>query len=119
MELLKELEALPRPPSPIQVELAIEGGSVDHLVLASRIAIVAGPAPRPTFILSAELQDWIEIVEGYASISAALIDGRLRLAGDLGLAATWAPQVLEAIKAGKIRPAPGSTGLLVDLGKGA
>jgi hypothetical protein len=45
-----------------------------------------GPPARTGFDLTARLEDWVDLFEGLATARACLIDGRLEIEGDLGLA---------------------------------
>ena len=59
-----------------------------------RVETGTGIPERPSFTLSAHTEDWRDILDGAANVRACLIDGRLEVEGDLGLAMRIAPLIL-------------------------
>lgn len=55
-------------------------------VRSGQAALHEGPPARPAFGLTAHVEDWRDLLEGAATVRACLIDGRLRLAGDVAVA---------------------------------
>ncbi len=49
-------------------------------------SVQKGLAPEPNLVLSADVQDWLDIVSGKINGQAAFLTGKLKLRGDLTLA---------------------------------
>ena len=61
-----------------------------------RWTVEEGEAESPAFAVSAHWADLVDLIEGYGSVDASLIDGRLRIAGDLVQAMRWVPRLFRA-----------------------
>jgi hypothetical protein len=48
---------------------------------------------EPVFSVSAHWLDVLDLIEGFGSIDAAMVDGRLKVSGDLIAALRWVPVV--------------------------
>ena len=71
-----------------------------------RWTVEEGEPKSPAFAVSVHWADLIDLIEGYGSVDAALIDGRLRIAGDLVLAMRWVPRLFRSSGS---RPGPSSS----------
>jgi putative sterol carrier protein len=76
-----------------EIELSLHGATEALFALSAqegRWKLDNGSAESPAFVLAAHWDDLLELIEGHASVEAALIDGRLRISGDLLLGMRWA-----------------------------
>ena len=87
-----------------KIDLSAAPG-ITIVVRPSEKEIEVTPGP-PAFLAIAHEEDLIDLIEGYASLDAALIDGRVKIEGDLGAAMKWLPILF---KSGGSRPAPSSS----------
>jgi putative sterol carrier protein len=62
--------------------------------IGDRWSVERGGAESAAFTVSAHWADLIDLIEGYGSLEAAMIDGRVKIAGDLLLAMRWVPRLL-------------------------
>lgn len=80
------------PPAKLVVRLALDDGRRVHLVATDRWRLFeAAPDESPTFVVKAHPGDLIDLLDGHADLDAAMFDGRVRIAGDLGQAMRWVP----------------------------
>lgn len=71
----------------IQYDLTGEGGGVWHCAIKDgACAVHEGAHDEPTMTLSLEAADFIELTSGRLDGMTAFMGGRLRVAGDMGLA---------------------------------
>lgn len=87
----------PQPGLTVVFELELTGGDgavVQQLRITEAGAEVAeGGTWIPDVIVTTHVDDWAAVAEGFLSPSAALIDGRIAIAGDVGLLARVAPSL--------------------------
>ncbi|MGH7812440.1 MAG: SCP2 sterol-binding domain-containing protein [Candidatus Binataceae bacterium] len=70
-----------------QFDLGGDGGGKWNVTIANGECIVReGPAESPGATISMLAQDYLDMVEGRLNSQAAFMNGKLRLAGDMGLA---------------------------------
>ena len=70
-----------------QLKLTGDGGGVWHLVVMNATCqVFSGAAPRPTTTITLAAEDWESLVSGQMDAFNALLQGRLQIDGDLGLA---------------------------------
>lgn len=71
----------------IQFDLSGEGGGVWHCAIKDGACVVGeGPHASPTMTLSMTAADYVELTGGRLDGMTAFMSGRLRIAGDMGLA---------------------------------
>ena len=71
----------------IQFDLAGDGGGVWHCAISDgACAVSEGPHDAPTMTVSMEAADYVELTSGTLDGMTAFMTGRLRIAGDMGLA---------------------------------
>ena len=80
------------------IELSIAGVSDQQELFTlrpsgDRWSIDPGMAESPVFAVSAHWADLLDLIEGYGSSDAAVIDGRLQIDGDLIAAMRWVPRL--------------------------
>jgi hypothetical protein len=83
------------------IELSLSGLVQGEALFALRAeqgrwSVEPGGAADAAFVLSAHWADLIDLIEGYGSVEAALIDRRLMIAGDLTIAMRWIPRLFTA-----------------------
>lgn len=84
----------------IDADVEVELANVGTWWLAVRkgsLALNTGRAKKPSIIVELDGSDLSELVLGALRPSAALVDGRLELAGDVGLAMRLAPLLAAAV----------------------
>jgi hypothetical protein len=92
------------------IELSLAGlADTDTQFTIEAGALQRGPAPAPAFSVTAHWADVLDLIEGFGSIEAALVDGRVKIAGDLVAALRWVP-ILFSPTGSKPRPASSSRG---------
>ncbi len=70
-----------------QLHLTGNGGGVWHMVVLNQTCqVFAGAAPKPTTTITLAAEDWESLVSGQMDAFGALLQGRMRIDGDLGLA---------------------------------
>ena len=70
-----------------QLNLTGEEGGTWHLVVLDKTCqILAGAASRPSATISLSVADWEALTAGRLDAFTALLQGRLRIDGDMGLA---------------------------------
>jgi len=70
-----------------QLRLTGNGGGVWHLVVLNQTCqVFAGAAPRPTTTITLAAADWEPLVSGEIDAFSAILQGRMRIDGDLSLA---------------------------------
>ena len=70
-----------------QFDLQGDGGGVYHIDIAGGVADVgAGPSSSPNVTISMAATDFVELATGKLNPVQALMSGKLKLKGDLGLA---------------------------------
>ncbi len=70
-----------------QLCLTGNGGGVWHLVVLNQTCqVFAGAAPRPTTTITLAAHDWESLVSGAMDAFSAILQGRLKIDGDLNLA---------------------------------
>lgn len=82
----------------VHIELleAPDGQSAWYIALSEGVAKVhRGTSSAPSFTLRGHILDFVDLLEGFASVRAALTDGRLQLEGDLGMAVRVTPLLFE------------------------
>ena len=71
----------------IQFDLSGDGGGVWHCAIKDGACAVAeGAHDAPTMTVSMEAADYVELISGSLDGMTAFMSGRLRIAGDMGLA---------------------------------
>ncbi len=71
----------------IQLDLSGEGGGVWHCTIKDgACAVTEGAHDAPTMTISMEAADYVELTTGTLDGMTAFMTGRLRIAGDMGLA---------------------------------
>ena len=71
----------------IQFDLAGDGGGVWHCTIKDgACAVTEGAHEEPTMTVSMEAADYVELIAGSLDGMTAFMSGRLRIAGDMGLA---------------------------------
>ena len=71
----------------IQFDLSGDGGGVWHCAIKDGACAVAeGAHDAPTMTVSMEAADYVELTAGRLDGMTAFMGGRLRIAGDMGLA---------------------------------
>ncbi len=71
----------------IQFDLSGEGGGVWHCAIRDgACAVSEGAHDAPTMTVSMEAADYVELTSGALDGMTAFMSGRLRIAGDMGLA---------------------------------
>lgn len=71
----------------IQFDLAGDGGGVWHCAIRDGACTVTeGAHDEPTMTVSMEAADYVELTAGTLDGMTAFMTGRLRIAGDMGLA---------------------------------
>jgi putative sterol carrier protein len=63
-----------------------EGGTWHMVVMDQACRILKGAAPQPDTIICMSSEDWNLLVAGKMDAFAALLQGRLKIEGDMGLA---------------------------------
>jgi len=72
----------------IQYELAGEGGGDWYLEVADGwVHVERGVHPSPSMTMTLSARDYVDLIAGDLDGQAAFLDGRLRISGELGLAA--------------------------------
>jgi putative sterol carrier protein len=61
------------------------GGQYYTTVAAGKASLAEGVATSPTVTITVAAKDWIDIVSGKLDPTRAFMQGKLRIAGDLGL----------------------------------
>ena len=93
--ILNGLASLPVVDAVAQIDVSGETPGIWQVVLSKGQArVLRGDEARPSFRLMAHEEDWRDLLEGAARLQACLIDGRLEVEGDLGLAMQIAPMLL-------------------------
>jgi hypothetical protein len=92
------------------IELGCESEVFTLSASEGRWMVEPGEAERPAFAVSAHWADLMDLIDGYGSVDAALIDGRLEVTGDLLLAMRWIPRLFTAAgsRRGPSSSCPGS-----------
>ena len=71
----------------IQFDLAGDGGGVWHCAISDgACAVSEGAHDAPTMTVSMEAADYVELTSGTLDGMTAFMTGRLKIAGDMGLA---------------------------------
>lgn len=81
----------------IEVNLRLDSGRAETWqvrLVGGLVEIEAGPCPRPDVIVKAHLADWGDLLQGFLTPAAALVDGRLQISGDVALASRLLPLLL-------------------------
>jgi len=70
-----------------QFDLAGDGGGKWHVIINNETCQVKdGPHPSPSITISMSAQDYLDMVTGKLNGQVAFMSGKLRIAGDMGLA---------------------------------
>jgi len=70
-----------------QFDLSGEGGGQWQVVISNdRCEVKEGAHPSPTTTISMAAQDYLDMVSGKLNPQMAFMSGKLRIAGDMGLA---------------------------------
>jgi len=70
-----------------QLHLTGDGGGVWHLVVLDQTCkILPGAASQPSATISLSSQDWEALAAGQLDAMTAVLQGRLKVDGDMGLA---------------------------------
>jgi putative sterol carrier protein len=70
-----------------QFDLSGDNGGKWHVIINNdNIDIKEGPAPSPNITISMSAQDYVDMTTGKLNGQVAFMSGKLRIAGDMGLA---------------------------------
>jgi len=70
-----------------QFDLSGEGGGKWHVIVKDEACEVKeGPAATPSITISMTAQDYLDMISGKLNGQMAFMTGKLRIAGDMGLA---------------------------------
>lgn len=70
-----------------QFDLSGDGGGKWHVIIKSETCEVKeGPAASPSITISMAAQDYVDMTTGKLNGQVAFMSGKLRIAGDMGLA---------------------------------
>jgi putative sterol carrier protein len=70
-----------------QFDLSGDGGGKWHVIINNDTCQVKeGPAPSPNITISMTAQDYVDMTTGKLNGQVAFMSGKLRIAGDMGLA---------------------------------
>lgn len=70
-----------------QFDLSGEGGGKWHVIINNETCEVKeGPAASPSITISMAAQDYVDMTTGKLNGQVAFMSGKLRIAGDMGLA---------------------------------
>lgn len=71
----------------IQFDLTGEGGAKYHIIIKEGTCDVKeGSAPSPNMTMTLAASDYVDMVEGRLNGQMAFMSGKLKIAGDMGLA---------------------------------
>ena len=97
VHLAPRLEKRPIPSdAPVNVRLELKACEVPVWTLhlqGAQASLQPGAPARAPFGLVAHIEDWRDLVQGYARLSACLTDGRLRVEGDVSRAVAILPRL--------------------------
>ena len=69
-----------------QFDLSGDGGGKWHVAIANDTCEVAKAQPLPPITISMAAQDYLDMISGKLNGQMAFMTGKLRIAGDMGLA---------------------------------
>jgi putative sterol carrier protein len=88
VELLETFAQRLAGPEAIQLQLELAGAEGRWWIALDGPRLERGEAPAAAFSIAVHLEDLRDLIEGAATLRACLIDGRVRIEGDLGAAMT-------------------------------